>query len=71
MMIEQGHDESMQDTVDTIAQLAIATASDRVTVATITTTNAKLTAQLETAHVEISRLKSNIATMKNKIKPAW
>jgi hypothetical protein len=40
-MIEQGRDESMQDT-DAIAQLATATASDCGTVATLTTTNAKL-----------------------------
>jgi hypothetical protein len=50
MMIEQGRDESMQDTVDAIAQLATATASDRGTVATLTTTNAKLATQLEAAH---------------------
>jgi hypothetical protein len=42
MMIEQGRDESMQDMVDAIAQLATATASDRGTVETLTTTNAKL-----------------------------
>jgi hypothetical protein len=71
MMIEQGRDKSMQDTVDAIAQLATSTASDRGTVATLTTTNAKLTAQLETAHAEIARLKSKIATLKNKFKPAW
>jgi hypothetical protein len=47
MMINQGRDESMQDTVDAIAQLATATASDRGTVATLTTTNAKLATQLE------------------------
>jgi hypothetical protein len=46
MMIEQGRDESMQDKVDTIAQLATATASDRGTVSTLTTTNAKLATQL-------------------------
>jgi hypothetical protein len=61
----------MQDTVDAIAQLATATASDRGTVATLTTTNTKLAAQLEAAHTEIARLKSEIATPKNKIKPAW
>jgi hypothetical protein len=32
----------MQDTVDKIAQLATSTAPDRGTVATLTTTNAKL-----------------------------
>jgi predicted RNase H-like nuclease (RuvC/YqgF family) len=71
MMIEQGCDESMQDTVDVIAQLATATASDRVTVATLTTTNAKLATQLEAAHAHIAQLKNEIATLKNKIKPAW
>jgi hypothetical protein len=34
MIIEQGRDDSMQETVDAIAQLATATASDRGTVAT-------------------------------------
>jgi septal ring factor EnvC (AmiA/AmiB activator) len=71
MMIEQGHDEKMQDTVDAIAQLSTATASDRGTVATLTTTNAKLATQLEAAHAQISQLKNDIATLKNKIKPAW
>jgi hypothetical protein len=42
MMIEQGRDESMQETAEEIAQLVTATASDRGTVATLTTTNAKL-----------------------------
>jgi hypothetical protein len=50
MTIEQGRNETMQDTVDAIAQLATATASDRGTVATLTTTNAKLDTQLEAAH---------------------
>jgi hypothetical protein len=71
MMIEQGHDESMQDTVDAIAQSATATASDRGTVATLTTTNAKLATQLEAAHAQIAQLKNEIMTLKNKIKPAW
>jgi predicted RNase H-like nuclease (RuvC/YqgF family) len=71
MMIEQGRDESMQDTVDAIAQLPTATASDRETVATLTTTNAKLATQLEAAHAQIARLKNEITTLKNKIKPAW
>jgi hypothetical protein len=42
MMIEEGRDESMQETTEAIAQLATATASYRGTVATLTTTNAKL-----------------------------
>jgi phage shock protein A len=71
MMIEQGRDETMQDTVNTIAQLATATASDRGTVVTLTTTNAKLATQLEAAHAQIAQLKNEIATLKNKIKPAW
>jgi hypothetical protein len=71
MMIEQGRDESMQDTVDAITQLATATASDRGTVATLITTNAKLATQLEAAHVQVAQLKNEIATLKNNIKPAW
>jgi hypothetical protein len=71
MMIEQGRDETMQDTVDAIAQLATATASDRGTVATLTTKKSKLATQVEAAHAQIAQLKNNIATLKNKIKPAW
>jgi hypothetical protein len=71
MMIEQGRDDSMQETAEAIAQLATATASDRGTVATITTTNAKLANQLESAHALIAQLKSKIATLKIKIKPVW
>jgi hypothetical protein len=63
MMIEQGRDESMQDTVDAIAQLATATASDCGTVATMTMTNAKLATHLEAAHAQIAQLKSEIATL--------
>jgi hypothetical protein len=73
MMIEQGRDESMQKTAEAIAQLvtATATASDRGTVATLTTTNAKLANQLEAAHALIAQLESEIATLKIKIKPVW
>jgi hypothetical protein len=71
MMIKQGREETMQDTVDAIAQLATETASDRGTVATLTTTNAKLATQLEAAQAQIAQLKNEIATLKNKIKPAW
>jgi predicted RNase H-like nuclease (RuvC/YqgF family) len=71
MMIEQIRNKSMQDTVDSIAQLATATASDRGTVETMTTTNAKLATQLEAARAQIAQLKNEIATLKNKIKPAW
>jgi hypothetical protein len=61
----------MQDTFDTIAKLATVTASDHGTVATLTMTNAKLATQLEAAHAQIAQLKNEIATLKNKIKPAW
>jgi hypothetical protein len=71
MMIEQGRHESMQDTAEAIAQLATATASDRGTVATLTTTSAKLATQLEAAHALITQLKNEIKALKNKIKPAW
>jgi hypothetical protein len=70
MMIEQGRNETMQDTVDAIAQLAAAMASYRGTVTTLTTTNAKLATQLEAAHAQIAQLKNEIATLKNKTKPA-
>jgi hypothetical protein len=71
MMIEQGRDDSMQETEEAIAQLATATASDRGTVATLTTTNARLANQLEAAHALIAQLKSEIVTLKNKIKHVW
>jgi predicted RNase H-like nuclease (RuvC/YqgF family) len=71
MMIEQGRDDSMQETAQAIAQLATATASYRGTVASLTTTNAKLANQLEAANALIAQLKSEIATLKNKIKPVW
>jgi predicted RNase H-like nuclease (RuvC/YqgF family) len=71
MIIEKGRDESMQDTAESIAQLSTATASDRGTVATLTTTNAKLATQLEAAHALIAQLKNDIAMLKSKIKPAW
>jgi phage shock protein A len=61
----------MQDTVDAIAQLATATASYRGSVATLTSTNAKLYTQLEAAQAQIAQLKNEIAALKNKIKPAW
>jgi hypothetical protein len=70
MMIEQGREETMQDTIDAITQLATATASDRGTVATLTTTNAKLASQLEAAQAQIAQLKNEIAALK-KIKPDW
>jgi predicted RNase H-like nuclease (RuvC/YqgF family) len=71
MMIEQGRYESMQETADAIAQLSTAMASDRSTVATLTTTNTKLVTQLEAAHALIAKLKREIATLKIKLKPVW
>jgi hypothetical protein len=71
MMIDQGREEKMQDTANAIAQLATATASDRVTVATLTTTNAKLATQLEASQAQIAQLKNEIEALKNKIKPDW
>jgi hypothetical protein len=71
MMIEQGRDDSMEETSEAIAQLATATSSYGGTVATLTTTNAKLENQLETAHALIAHLKSEIAILKIKIKPVW
>jgi hypothetical protein len=70
MMIEQGRDDSIQETAEAIAQLAKSTASDRGTVATLTTTNDKLANQLEAAHALIAQLENKIATLKSKIKPA-
>jgi hypothetical protein len=39
--------------------------------ATLTTTNAKLVNQLEASHALIAQLKSEIASLKSNIKPAW
>jgi hypothetical protein len=71
MMIEQGRDDSMQETAAEIAQLATTTASDRGRVATLTTSNAKLDNQLEADHALIAELKSEIVTLKIKLKPVW
>jgi hypothetical protein len=68
MMIEKVRYGSMQDTAEAIAKLAMATASDRGTVTTLTTTNAKLATQLEADHALIAQLKSEITTLKIKIK---
>jgi hypothetical protein len=57
MMIEQGREDSMQDTVNAIVQLATATASDLGTEATLTATNDKLASQLESAQSYIKCLK--------------
>jgi phage shock protein A len=58
MMIEQGRGKSMQDTIEEIAQLATTTASYCGTVATLTTTDAKLVTQLEATHAQIAQLKN-------------
>jgi hypothetical protein len=71
MMNEQSRDDSMQEMAEAIAQLDTATASNRGTVSTLTTTNAKLANQLDAAHALIAQLKSEIATLKIKIKPVW
>jgi hypothetical protein len=71
IMIDQVSEETMQDTVDAIAQMATATASDRGTVATLTTTNAKLATQLKAAQAQIVQLKVEIVALKNNIKPSW
>jgi hypothetical protein len=69
MMIEQGREETMQDTIDVISQLATATASDRGTVATLTTTNAKLATQLKAAQAQIALLKDEITALKTRSNP--
>jgi hypothetical protein len=71
LIIEQGHEDNMQDTVDMIAQLATATASNRGRVATLTVTNAKLASQLEAAQAYIKMIKDEILALKENIKPAW
>jgi phage shock protein A len=71
MMIEHRREETMQETVDAIAQLATATASYRGTVATLTATNSKLATQCEAAQAQIAQLKDEVAELKIKIKPAW
>jgi hypothetical protein len=71
IMIEQDREDSIQVTAEAISQLATAGASDRGTVATLTTTNDKLANQIEVTHALIVQLKSEIATLRNKIKPSW
>jgi cell division protein FtsB len=51
--------------------LETSTASDRGTVATLTTANVKLATQLEAAQAQIAQLKNEIATLKKNIKPDW
>jgi hypothetical protein len=67
--IEEIRDDAMQETVDEMSQMATATSSYRGTVATLTTTNAKLANQLEVAHALIAQLENEIVTLKSKIKP--
>jgi hypothetical protein len=54
MMIEN---HPYQGTMDSIAQMEVATASDCDTVAILTSTNAKLTLQLETSQAYVKKLK--------------
>jgi predicted RNase H-like nuclease (RuvC/YqgF family) len=51
-------------------QWHMATASDRGTVATLTATNSKLDAHLETSQAYIKKLKEEISDLKAKMKPA-
>jgi hypothetical protein len=59
-MIEHGQEETMQDTIDAIAQLATATVSDNGTVATLTATNAKLATQLEADQAQAAHLNDEV-----------
>jgi hypothetical protein len=68
MMIEH---HPYQGTADAIAQLAVPTASDRDTVATLTVTNANLTLQLIMSQAYVKKLKDIFCQLKLKIKPAW
>jgi hypothetical protein len=70
MMIEQGRGDNIQYTIDAIAQLATATASDRGTVAKLTATNAKFASPLKAAHTYIKMLNDEILALEAKIKPA-
>jgi NifU-like protein involved in Fe-S cluster formation len=71
MMIEQVHGDKIHNNMDMIAKLAVAMASDRGTVATLTTTNNKLASQLEGAQSYIKMLKDEILALKAKIKTLW
>jgi hypothetical protein len=53
-------DHYYQGTSDAIAQLAVATASDRGNVSILSTTNAKLILQLETSQAYVQKLKEDI-----------
>jgi hypothetical protein len=67
MMIEYHH---YQGSADAISQLAVVTALDRETVATLTATNAKLTLHLETWQAYVQKLEEDIAQLKLTIQPA-
>jgi predicted RNase H-like nuclease (RuvC/YqgF family) len=71
MMIVHEREGKMQGTVDAILQLAKTMKSDHRTVVTLTTTNAKLAAQLETYHAYINKLKEDIDDINANMKPAW
>jgi hypothetical protein len=60
-----------QGTVDAMSQIAEATASDRETVDTLTSTNDKLTLQLETSQAYVKKLKEDTFQLKLMINPAW
>jgi anti-sigma-K factor RskA len=65
-MIEQGREETMQDNLDAIAHLTTAKASDRGSVATLTTNNTELATQLEAAQAHIAQVKDEIANLKTR-----
>jgi hypothetical protein len=69
LMIENINGEFLKGTDDVIAKMALATASDRGTVATLTATNSKLTTRLEEAQAYTNELKQDIVDLDAKIKP--
>jgi hypothetical protein len=70
IMIEH-HPYHYEWTADAIAQLLLATASDRDMVTNLTATNSKLALQLETSEAYVQKLKEYIVQLKLKIKPEW
>jgi hypothetical protein len=70
MMIEHSHEGTLKCTTDDIAQLKMATTSDRGTMATLTATNAKLTSQLKVSQAYTKKLKEEITDLKTNMKPA-
>jgi predicted RNase H-like nuclease (RuvC/YqgF family) len=71
MMIEQEREETMQGTVDAIVKLPTTMAFNIRTVASLTTTNDNLDAQLETSQAYTKKLNEEISDLKAKIKPTW